>query len=145
MFSTRLVPGPDSSECPHTVLKVGRLFSDEKWVLDTAGSQYGFQDVLVPYQKYLADKACRIVNEPTTYDFSETKDLDYFSTIPALNVSSAQKKDRAAERRERLHFAKFVDAQVDEKMLSGSNGDFNDRLDSFVRGLSLHMSLSDHQ
>lgn len=86
-----------------------------------------------------------MVNDPTTYDANETKDLDFFSTIPALNISSAQKKDRAAERKERLHFSTFVDTQVDEKILTGSNGDFNDRLDSFVQRLSLHMSLSDHQ
>lgn len=86
-----------------------------------------------------------MVNDPTTYDANETRDLDFFSTIPAMNISSAQKKDRAVERKMRLHFATFVDTQVDEKMLSGSNGDFNDRLDSFVHRLSLHMSLSGHQ
>lgn len=145
LFSTRLIPGPDSSVCPHTVLIVGRLFSDEKWILDTAGSQYGFQDVLVPYQKYMADKACRMINEPTTYDANETKDLDYFETLPFLNVYPAQREDRDLERKERLHFASFVDNQVDEKMLGGSNRDFNDCLDSFVQRLSLHMSLSDHQ
>lgn len=142
LFSTRLIPGPDSSDCPHTVLKVGRLCAGETWILDTAGSQYGFQDVLIPYQKYVADKACRIINDPTTYDATETKDLDYFSTIPFLNVSSAQKKDRELERKERLHFATFVDSQVNEKLLSGSNSEFKDGLDSFVQRLSLHMSLS---
>lgn len=145
LFSTQLIPGPDSSDCPHTVLKVGRLFSGETWTLDTAGSQYGFQDVLVPYEKYVADKACRIVNDPTTYDATETKDLDYFSTLPMLNVSSAQKKDRESERKKRLHFKTFVDTQVNEKLLGGSNSDFEDGLDSFVQRLSLHLSLSGHQ
>lgn len=145
VFSTQLIPGPDSSDCPHTVLKVGRLFVDETWVLDTAGSQYGFQDVLVPYQKYVADKSCRMVGDPTTYDATETKDLDYFSSLPIMNVSSAQRKDRESERKQRLRFATFVDTQVDEKLLNGSNCDFKGSLDGFVQRLRLHMSPSDHQ
>lgn len=123
---------------------VRRLFSDETWVLDTAGSQYGFQDVLIPYQIYVDDKACRIVNDPTTYDANETKDLDYFSTIPFLNISSAQQADREAERKDRLHFATFVDNQDTEKLLGGTDYQFKDGLDNYVRMLTLHMSPSDH-
>ena len=93
----------------------------------------------------MADKACRIINDPTTYDATETKDLDYFSTLPFLNISSAQRKDRESQRKERLHFAKFVDTQDNEKLLSGSTCDFKDGLDSFVQRLSLHLSLPDRQ
>lgn len=142
LFSTRLVPGPDSSTCPHTILKLCGRLAAETWILDTTGSQYGFQDVLVPYKKYMADKTCRIINGPITYDATETKDLDYFSTLPFMNIYSAQLQDREAERKERLRFATFVDSQVNEKLLSGSNDGFQDGLDSFVQRLSLHMSLS---
>lgn len=90
----------------------------------------------------MADKACRIINAPIIYDATETKDLDYLSTLPFMNVYSQQRQDREAERKERLHFATFVDTQVNEKLLSGSNDAFDDRLDSFVLRLSLHMSLS---
>jgi len=45
------------SDMPHTVLKVGRLFANEAWILDIAGCQYGFREVLVPFVKYLADKS----------------------------------------------------------------------------------------
>jgi hypothetical protein len=125
-------------------LIVGRLFSDETWILDTAGSQYGFQDVLIPLQKYMDDKACRMINGPTTYDANETKDLDYFSTLPFMNISSAQKADRKAERKVRLHFATFVDKQDTEKLLGGTDYQFPNELDNYVRILSLHMSPSDH-
>lgn len=123
---------------------VGRLFSDETWVLDTAGSQYGFQDVLVPYQKYMDEKACRMINDPTTYDANETKDLDYFSTLPFMNNSSAQKADLKLERKNRLHFATFVDNQDTEKLLGGADSQFKNGLDNYLRLLSVHMSTSDH-
>ena len=124
---------------PHTVSKVGLLFADEAWILDTAGCQYGFREVLVPFEKYLADKSCQIVNEPTTYDATETKDLDYFSTFPFLNRTPAQREDKKLERQARLHFAVFVNMHVSNDVLDGSDVEFKDKLDSFVHDLKLHM------
>ena len=124
---------------PHTVLKVGRLFANETWILDTAGCQYGFREVLVPFEKYLADKSCQILNEPTTYDATETKDLDYFSTLPFLNRTRAQREDKKLERQARLHFAVFVDTHVNKDILNGSAAEFEDKLDSFVHELKSHM------
>ncbi|KAH8726094.1 hypothetical protein GQ44DRAFT_614593 [Phaeosphaeriaceae sp. PMI808] len=136
---TKLVPGPDSRNCPHTVLKVGRLFANEAWILDTAGCQYGFQEVLVPFEKYLADKSCRITDDPTTYDATETKDLDYFSTLPFMNTTRAQREDRKLERQARLHFADFVNRQISRDILNGSAAEFKDKLGSFAHKLKLHM------
>ena len=138
LIATKLVPGPDSSDVTHTVLKVGRL-SNEAWVLDTAGCQYGFREVLVPFEKYLADKSCQILNEPTIYDVTETKDLDYFSTLPFLNKTRAQREDKKLERQARLHFAVFVNTHVSQGILDGSVADFKDKLDSFVHEFKLHM------
>jgi hypothetical protein len=95
LIPTKLIPGPDSSDLPHTLLKVRRLFADETWILVTAGCQYGFRDVLVPFEKYVADKSYRILSEPTTYDATETKDLDYFSTLPFLNTARVQQEDKS--------------------------------------------------
>ena len=136
---TKLVPGPDSSNIPHTVLKVGRLFADEACILDIAGCQYEFREVLIPFEKYLVDKSCRIVNKPTTYDATETKDLDYFSTIPFLNKNQAQREDAKLERQARLHFAVFVDKHVSKEVLDGSTTEFKAKLDKFVHELKLHM------
>ncbi|KAL9068871.1 MAG: hypothetical protein Q9157_006356 [Trypethelium eluteriae] len=136
---TKLVPGPESSDAPHTVLKVGRLSSHEAWVLDTAGCQYGFQEVLVPFEKYLADKSGQIVNDPVTYDATETKDLDYFSTLPFMNKTRAQREDARLERQARLHFAEFVNTHVDSDILSGPAPKFKEKFDGFVHELKLHM------
>jgi hypothetical protein len=121
------------------VLKVGRLFANEAWILDTTGCQYGFRDVLVPFKKYVEDKSCRISGEPTTYDASETKDLDYFLTLPFLNRTRAQREDKKLERQARLHFAVFVNTRVSKDMLNGSAAEFKDKLESFVYELKLHM------
>ena len=123
----------------HTVLKVCRLFTNEAWVFDTAGCQYGFREVLVPFKTYLEDKSCQIVIEPTTYDTTETKDLDYFSTLPYLNKTRAQREDAKLERQARLHFAVFVDKYVSKDILNGSGAEFKGKLDNFVYELKLHM------
>ena len=124
---------------PHTVLKVGRSFANEAWILDTAGCQYGFREVLVPFEKYLTDKSCRIVNKPTLYDATETKDLDYFATLPFLNATRAQREDQKLERQARLHFAAFVNMHVGKDILGGSAAEFKDKSDGFVQDLKLHM------
>lgn len=106
---TILTLGPDSSACPHTVLRVNLLLVNEKWIFDTTGSQYGFQDVLIPFDKYIKDKDCRTPGEPTTYIAVETKDLDYFETLPFMVANRAQRDNLRVDRRARLHFAAFVD------------------------------------
>lgn len=124
---------------PHTVLKVGRLFANETWIIDTAGCQYGFRDVLVPFEKYIADKSCRISSDPTTYDATETKDLDYFSTLPFLNKTRAQREDKKLERQARLHFAAFVNTRVTKDILTGSAAEFTIKFNNFVDELKVHM------
>ena len=124
---------------PHTVLKVGQLSANEAWIIDTAGCQYGFREVLVPFEKYLTDKSCRTSSEPTTYDATETRDLDYFSTLPFMTGTRAQREDLKLERQARLHFALFVDTHVNKTILDGSNAVFKDNLNSFAHELELHM------
>ena len=125
--------------CPHTVLKVKPLSSNEAWVVDTAGCQYGFRDVLIPFQKYITDKSCRISSNPTTYNATETKDLDYFSTFPVLNRSRAQREDFKLERQARLHFTVFVDTCVTKDILIGTAAEFTVKFDNFVDELKVHM------
>jgi hypothetical protein len=116
-----------------------RLSGRETWILDTAGCQYGFREVLVPYEKYLTERSCRIPNGTAPYDATETKDLDYFSTIPFLNQTKAQREDKKQERKARLHFASFVNKRVSKDILDGSTTVFNDNLDNFVHELKLHL------
>lgn len=136
---TILTPGPDSSACPHTVLRVNPLFVNETWILDTTGSQYGFQDVLIPYDRYIKDKGCRVSSEPTTYDAIETKDLDYFETLPFMTANWAQRENLKVDRRARLHFAAFVDTFVHQDMIDGSDAQFEAKFDFFILALKLHL------
>ena len=80
-----------------------------------------------------------MVNRPITYDPTETKDLDYFSTLPFMNKTRAQREDKELERQARLHFAVFVNTNVNKDMLNGSAAEFKDKFDSFVHELKLHM------
>ncbi|CAI6311892.1 unnamed protein product [Periconia digitata] len=135
---TKLVPGPDASNCPHTVLKV-KLSGNEAWIIDTAGCQYGFEEVLVPFETYMTEKSCTIASAPAPYDATETKDLDYFSTLPFMNKTKAQRGDREQERRARMHFAEFVSIHVSRDIINGSVAEFERNCDRFARDLTAHM------
>jgi hypothetical protein len=136
---TRLVPGPDASEVPHTVLKVRLCLTRETWIVDTAGSQYGFRDVLVPYDKYITNNSGLIASAPVTYESTETKDLDYYATLKFMNQTRAQQQNLRRERKARLHFARYVDQSVTEGMLDGSTVEWKEKLDGFVAGLKVHL------
>ncbi|ORY02838.1 hypothetical protein BCR34DRAFT_605443 [Clohesyomyces aquaticus] len=113
---TKLNHGPDASGVPHVVLKEGQLRSNER---------------------YLVDKSCRISSQPKTYDATETKDLDYFASIPFRNQTRAQRDNLKLERENRLHLAKFVDTNIDVDILNGSAVQFKEKLDDLVDGLKL--------
>ncbi|CAG8888172.1 unnamed protein product [Penicillium egyptiacum] len=136
---TRLVPGPDLHGGPHTVLKIGRIESDETWIIDTTGCQYGFRDVLVPFDKYFLDNKCQILNGPRIYDAWETKDLDYLSTLHVFNKTKAQRQDMRLERLTRHHFAVFIYLRVLDDFLVGSNADYERKIDHFLNGLKTHI------
>lgn len=136
---TRLVPGPDLHGGPHTVLKIGRIESDETWIIDTTGCQYGFRDVLVPFIKYIRANECRILSGPRIYDAWETNDVDYLSTIHVFNKTKAQRQDMRLERLTRHHFAVWVHLSVHDDFLVGSSADYKRKFDGFVNGLKTHM------
>jgi hypothetical protein len=113
---------------------------NEKWIIDSTGSQYGFQDVLIPFDKYIKGKDGRISSEPTTYDAVETKDLDYFETLPFMTANWAQRENLKVDRQARLHFAAFVDACVDRDMVDGGDAQFEAKYDFFILALKLHLT-----
>ncbi|KAL4783580.1 hypothetical protein BJX76DRAFT_368323 [Aspergillus varians] len=135
----KLVPGPDASICPHTVIKVGQLSAKERWILDTTGCQYGSREVLIPFDKYIEIRECRNMREPVAYDATETKDLDYFATLPFMNNTRAQRENMQQERQSRLQFAKFVDLNVSRDLLDGTDAGFKENLDGLVSELKSHM------
>ncbi|KAJ5185237.1 hypothetical protein N7491_006892 [Penicillium cf. griseofulvum] len=138
-FSTRLIPGPDLHDDPHTVLKIKRLESNETWIIDTTGCQYGFRKVLIPFVKYFIDTGSRILTGPRIYDACETKDLDYLSTLHIFNQTKAQRQDMRLERLTRHHFAVYVSMSLLDDFLVGSGADFKRKADRFINELKTHM------
>ena len=135
---------------PHTVL-ILELKTDgignEKWIIDATGCQYGFRDVLVPFDKYFEEKACHDLKRSHPYDANETKDIDYFLTLPFMAATSQQRNTLMGQRAARLHFAAFVKTCIDKGgavsnnyVLSGSTADFQTKLNVFVRDLKDHMT-----
>jgi hypothetical protein len=92
-----------------------------------------------PLHKYVAERSCWLLRQPTTYDATETKDLDYFLTVSFMNRTRAQQENLKAERHACLRFAIFVDTYVKKDMLNGSAAEFDPKFDSSVRALKLHM------
>jgi hypothetical protein len=113
-----------------------------------AGCQYGFREVLVPFEKYFEEHSYQDLNRSEPYDATETKDIDHFQTLPFMTAINLQRKKLKAERAARLHFAAFVKALVNEDggagfnrhMLSGSTPEFQARLTRFVGNLNVHMT-----
>ncbi|KAJ5294645.1 hypothetical protein PENANT_c006G04149 [Penicillium antarcticum] len=59
----RLVPG-STKETLHTALVVTLPKGNEKWVLDTTGGYFGYEEVLVSFKKYMAEKAIKLAASP---------------------------------------------------------------------------------
>jgi hypothetical protein len=123
-FLTRLCPAPDPTGVPHTVIIVKRLSVGETWIIDTTGYQYGFKAILVPFQKYIKENQCQLLVEPSAYTATETKDLDYYETLPFMNTDPVQNEGRKLERNARLRFAKWVDERVTPDIIKGSEEAF---------------------
>jgi hypothetical protein len=141
LFRTRLIPSaaPATGLVPHTVIKVQLRQANETWIIDTTGCQYGFRDILIPVDKYLADKGCQAVRSPTPYNASKTTDLDYFDTLPFMNMSQSQREARALEREARQRFAGFVGTRVNRDILAGPLGDFMAASEGMAAKLKLYM------
>lgn len=111
-------------------------------MLDPAGCQYGFREVLIPYATYLQDKQGEIVTGPGPYHWTETKDLEYFETVPGLSVTAAQRADAAVERKIRRHYASFVEERFGpgqpgaaKDLLGCSSESFGGRLGALMEDL----------
>ncbi|RAK81395.1 zinc finger MYND domain-containing protein [Aspergillus fijiensis CBS 313.89] len=133
---TRLVPGPDPTGCPHTVLVVTMRLSGEEWVLDPTGGQYGYREVLVPFTRYVDDREAKPWGYPVPYDATETSDLDFLVGLSGLG---ARRRDLEVERRARGHFARFVRDNVGKEMLGGGADEFEKRLEGFDMRLKEHL------
>lgn len=145
LVPTRLDPFElfSPGNAPHTVLKVRQLHSEEDWIIDPAGCQYGFRVPLAPFQKYLDDHECQVISPPLHYAWTETRDIEYYSMM--LPGTKAQRLDQKVERNARLHYAAFIDKHFGNgsvtirRLLDGTMAQFQDELDDVVGKLREHM------
>ncbi|KAJ7681998.1 hypothetical protein DFH06DRAFT_1029854 [Mycena polygramma] len=154
LLRTRLVeidPTVDFGTGAHTVVKA-RLVSKgtadgETWIIDPAGGQYGFREVLVPFKRYLTEKECTIVNQGTPYTAHETSDLAYYESL--FPIVGATKIRHAQQKKGRLHFAAFIKDRVGDgqkffasvKDLDGSADEFQLKFEDFLKELKAHMEM----
>jgi len=137
-FMTKLasnISSLPSDTPPHTVLILqtkNKQNDNEKWFIDVAGCQYGFQEVLIPFKRYFEEHACRDLNGSQPYDANETKDIHFFLTLPSMTANNLHRRKLMEQRDARLYFAAFSRALIEKDggaafnrhMLSGSTSDF---------------------
>jgi hypothetical protein len=82
----------------------------------------------------------QVIGDPKAYNGHKTTDLDYFTTLPFMDQSQAQRRDRALEQRACLHFAAFVDGRVDNGMFGESEEDFEAKNIDFVENRRSHLA-----
>ncbi|BCS01986.1 uncharacterized protein AKAW2_60250A [Aspergillus luchuensis] len=130
------ITGPDTAGMPHHILKVRvrQPGTDETWIMDLTGAQYGIQAALTPYSKYMADQECSIVGNPEPYNMTETWDLD----VASAKLEEVFREVLSSVRQPRLRFAAFVDT-VDEEILKGSPEGFIHKLAQFRVALKQYM------
>ncbi|KAK8134764.1 hypothetical protein PG984_006776 [Apiospora sp. TS-2023a] len=148
---TELLPGPNSNNNLHAVLKVGLkgpTGDSESWVLDPAGCQYGFREVLVPFATYLQDKQGELVGEPEPYDWTETTDLYRFQRSLGPNFTITQDENNIVERKIRKEYALFVrnrfgssQPSAVKDLLYWTSPTFGQQLDVLTEDLKQYMSL----
>ena len=138
-----LVPNPISTREEHEqhmVLMVKYLIandgSNEEWILDVVGCRYGFQDLLIPSWRYMHNNARQLVNQ-CSYNGTEMRDLDLIYRDQSGVQSQAWQETLAFERRARGFFAAFVDKWASKDILNGSDGEFEEQTDEFVRVLKV--------
>jgi len=93
----------------------------------------------------MMEKQCKYKHaEGLAYDATETKDVDYFLTIPSMSSRDQDRKKWMDERAARLHFAEFIKAragpQFSNTMVSGSAAEFEGKLSTFVGDLKAYMT-----
>ncbi|KAJ5992457.1 hypothetical protein N7451_008181 [Penicillium sp. IBT 35674x] len=136
----RVGPGRIPEYFPHTVWLMDIDRSDEVWILDPTGAQYGIQDVFVPWKHYMKEYECRFIGH-YPYHRTETGDLDYFATLPEARKLATK---IAVERQARIVFSSFVDYLVIGDLLDVSEPEFKRRVKALQENLKEHMSMYFH-
>ncbi|PYH92235.1 hypothetical protein BO71DRAFT_457857 [Aspergillus ellipticus CBS 707.79] len=133
-WSTKFVPGEGPTMDPHYVFKVERVPDGETWIIDILGCQYGYRELLVPFDRHMRKTGCKNWEKAKTYNVPETKDLD-------LKTAGPFPVDVEYERQARLRFAEFVKTNVDQSLLDGSIAAYGHKLGRLVFDLKIKLAL----
>ncbi|KAI0834855.1 hypothetical protein F5Y06DRAFT_278080 [Hypoxylon sp. FL0890] len=130
----------------HVVLLV--KLGGERWVIDVTGCQFGFPEIISPYEKYCKDRVHRISEELFPYIETETSDLN-----KPLPLSGDEHRNwilmahRKHERAARRHLAalieeRFIDGPQDptRSFFDSTQEGFRVQLDRFVADVKEHMT-----
>ncbi|KAF5595445.1 beclin 1 [Fusarium subglutinans] len=128
----------------HTIVEATLDSSGERWLIDVTGCQYGFRDILLPFEKYIAQNNCSSYERLQPYAHTETTDQDELPRSPLMILtrgpSEQQLADIEIEKGYRRHFAALVRALVHHGLTQGTDAHFAATLDELVRRVITYMS-----
>ncbi|KAF5681761.1 beclin 1 [Fusarium circinatum] len=128
----------------HTIIEATLDSSGERWLIDVTGCQYGFRDILLPFEKYIAQNNCSSYERLQSYGHTETTDQDELPRSPLMILtrgpSEQQLADIEIEKGYRRHFAALVRALVHHGLTQGTDAHFAATLDELVRRVITYMS-----
>ncbi|KAF5002171.1 hypothetical protein FGRMN_547 [Fusarium graminum] len=119
------------------------VLAGEEWVIDITGRQFGMQDALLPFQKYMTQNSCIDIKDPEPYDHTEISQQDKLLTMlppPWFNLEPS--KGVIREKGHREHFTAFIREHVDNSLLQGSDIEFAAKIDIFVEGCLGYVGLT---
>ncbi|KAF5982155.1 hypothetical protein FBULB1_4405 [Fusarium bulbicola] len=128
----------------HTIIEATLDSSGERWLIDVTGCQYGFRDILLPFEKYIAQNNCSSYERLQPYGHTETTDQDELPRSPLMILtrgpSERQLADIEIEKGYRRYFAALVRALVHHGLTQGTDAHFAATLDELVRRVITYMS-----
>ncbi|KAF5231996.1 hypothetical protein FANTH_13181 [Fusarium anthophilum] len=128
----------------HTIIEATLDSSGERWLIDVTGCQYGFRDIVLPFEKYIAQNNCSSYERLQPYGHTETTDQDELPRSPLMILtrgpSERQLADIEIEKGYRRHFAALVRALVHHGLTQGTDAHFAATLDKLARRVITYMS-----
>ncbi|KAF5988916.1 beclin 1 [Fusarium coicis] len=120
----------------HTIIEATLGSSGEQWLIDVTVCQYGFREILLPLEKYIAQNNCSSYELLQPYGHTETTDQDELPHSPliilTIGPNEQQLADIQIEKGYRRHFAALVRAVINQGLTQGSDAQFAVTLNGLV-------------
>ncbi|KAG5749865.1 hypothetical protein H9Q72_007187 [Fusarium xylarioides] len=128
----------------HTIIEATMNPSGERWLIDVTGCQYGFRDILLPLEKYIAQNNCSSYELLQPYGHTETTDQDELPRSPLIILTRGPNEQQLAdieiEKGYRRHFAALVRVVINQGLTQGSDAQFAVTLDELAYRVITYMS-----